>query len=82
MVKENVVGVSHILPHLRGHLLQAFEKIEREVQRFVEQKMSQQSKMTSFESGVSTFTGNQPYDDDEGVDQFHLYPLPRISFFS
>ena len=58
MVKEIVVGVSHILPHLRGHLLQTFEKIEGEVQRFVEQKMSQQFEMTSFEGGVSTFTCN------------------------
>jgi hypothetical protein len=58
MVKDNIVGVSHILPHLRGHLLQAFQKIEGEVQRFVEQKMSQQSEMTSFEGGVYTFTCN------------------------
>ena len=58
MVEETIVGVSHILPHLRGHLLQYFEKIEGEVQRFVEQKMSQQSEMTIFKGGVSTFTCN------------------------
>ena len=58
MVEETILGVSHILPHLRGHLLQDFEKIEGEVQGFVEHKISQQSKMTSFECGVSTFTCN------------------------
>jgi hypothetical protein len=58
MMEETIVGVSHIFPHLRGHLLQAFEKIKGKVQGFIEQKMSQQSKMTSFEGGVSTFTCN------------------------
>jgi hypothetical protein len=82
MLKETVVGVSHILPHLRGHLLQDFYKIEGGIQRFVELKMSQQSEMTSFESGISTFACNQPHDDDDRVDKFLLYPLPIISFFS
>ena len=75
MVEETVVGISHIFPPLRGHLLQAFEKIEGKVQVFVEQKMNQQSQMKSFESRVSTFTCNQPCDDDERVDQFLLYPF-------
>jgi hypothetical protein len=44
MVEETVVGISHIFPHLRGCLLQAFEKIKGKVQGFIEQKMSQQSK--------------------------------------
>ena len=58
MVEETIVGVIHILPHLRGHLLQDFEKIEGEVQGFVEQKMRKQSKMKRFESRVSAFTCN------------------------
>jgi hypothetical protein len=58
MVEETIMGVGHIFPHLRGHFLQAFEKIKGKVQRFIEQKMSQQSKVTSLEGGVSTFTCN------------------------
>ena len=80
MMIQVSLRVNGIFLNLARHLLQTYKKIEREIKKFMIDKMQQKMDMTSFKYAELTFTSDQMDDDSQRINVLWLNPVAMKTF--